>query len=82
MNYQDFYFRFPNRQTALSATSSLQPPVANVDHIGAIAGGPTGWHVNLRLQQGQAVPAGMTAYQIAAPLYPKRVWAANVESMA
>lgn len=85
--YNDYYFRFPNEATAEQALVTLSAAVAgaNVDRVGTVyeanGSAATGWHVNVRLQDDDALPAELVQFQIDAPLYPKRVWANQDENL-
>jgi hypothetical protein len=81
----DFYLRFPDAATALSALAAAgmvndgQPVTANhswaLDLIGPL-GANTAYHVNLRYVDGTAdLPVALQPYSLPKPAVEKRVWA-------
>ncbi len=87
MDYDDFYFRFPDELTAEQALVALHAAYTSpfVDRLGVIydqqGRAISGWHVNIALPEGSAIPTQMQPFQIQAPLFPKRVRFTGEESL-
>jgi len=74
--WQDFYLRF-NDKAAHDQLADVMRDCAAVDEIGIIQRNDTGstsagYHVNIRVAAGEALPEPLLAHVIAAPALPKR----------